>query len=309
MAFALQGSRRAWRRASLVAAAFPPVAAAFLALRGAWKGWEELHPARAPVSPAVAHSELPGLSDVSLRTADGVKLHAWWRPGDHDAAVVLAHGWGANREQMLGQALALARGGFGVLLVDLRGHGASGGRANAGDGEQLDVQAATDFLARQPAVGWIGAVGYSLGGTAVGLAASGDPRIRAAVVEAAPPSLDAELVADFGAGGPWVVRSVRATMRLLGVHAQRVRLVDRVAGIAPRPLLLVYGERDELTAPAEARAIRDRAGGSSELWLVPGARHADLEAVAGDGLARLLTDFLGRAREGDRLGSGAPPGR
>ena len=286
-------------RAAWIAAAFPPLAAAVLALRGAWKGYGELHPPRHAPEATRARAELPGLAEVAFRTADGVLLAAWWRPGNRDGAVLLAHGWGGNREQMLPQARALARRGFGVLLFDLRGHGASEGRCGGGEGEPLDVEAASGFLAGQPGVRWIAAVGYSLGGVAVGLAAARDPRIRAAAVEGAPPTLDAELEAEYGGDGPLAVRSVRATMRLLGVHAERVRLVDHVAALAPRPLLLVFGEHDELTGPDSAERIREAAGPSAELWLVPSTGHADLVAPPGEALSRRVASFLDEARARD----------
>jgi len=291
--------RRAWRRALWIAAAFPPLAAGLLALRGAWKGWEEVHPPRVPVTPLSARTDLEGFRDVSFRSSDGVELSGWWKPGIRDAAVILVHGWGANREQMLPQALPLVARGFGALLVDLRGHGASGGRASGGDREQADVAAASAFARSQPGVAWVGAIGFSLGGAAVGLAAADDPTIRAVVVEAATPSLDDELDVEYGSGGPVAVRTVRAAMRLLGVSPKRVRLIDRIGTLKPRPVLLVYGERDWLTDPEEAGRIREAAGSSAALWVVRGAGHGDFEASAPGELARRLEAFFETARAGD----------
>jgi len=291
--------RRRLRRAALVVAAFPPLAAAFFALRGAWEGYGELHPPRLPPRASSAPPELAGMEEVSFRTADGVRLSGWWRRGAGDAAVLLAHGWGGNREQMLSQAGRLARDGFGVLLFDLRGHGSSGSRGGGGEREPLDVEAARSFLEGEPGVRWIAAVGYSLGGVAVGLAAARDPRIRAAVLEGAPPTLDAELEAEYGGGGPLEVWAARATLRLLGVHPERVRLVDRVAAVAPRPLLLVYGRGDELTPPDSAERIREAAGPSAALWLFPGRGHADLLAAPAEELPRRVAAFVAQARARD----------
>ncbi|HTP49717.1 MAG TPA: alpha/beta hydrolase [Anaeromyxobacteraceae bacterium] len=293
-------ARRNWRRALWVTAAFPPLAAVLFAARGAWKGWEEVHPPRLPVTSLPGRPELEGFRDVSFRAADGVALRGWWRPGAGDAAVVFAHGWGANREQMLSQALPLAARGFGVLVFDLRGHGESGGRASGGDREQSDVAAATDFVAGEPGVKWVGAVGFSLGGAAVGLAAAADRRLRAIAVEGATPSLDDELEVEYRAGGPAMVRSVRAVMRLFGVYPRRVRLIDRIGSLAPRPVLLVYGERDWLTEPEEAERIRAAAGPSATLWAVPGAGHGDFETVVPGELARRLVSFFEAARASDR---------
>ncbi len=288
-----------WRRAAWLAAAFPPVAAALFSLRGAWRGWEEVHPPRVPVASLSTRPELAGFREVSLRAADGVDLSGWWRPGANDSAVLLVHGWGANREQMLPQALPLAARGFGVLVFDLRGHGLSRGRASGGDREQLDVAAAVGFLASQPGVGWIGAAGFSLGGAAVGLAAADDARVRAAVIEGATASLDDEIEAEYGSHGPFMVRAVRAAMRLSGVRPKRVRLVDRLPALAPRPLLLVYGEEDWLTSPQAAERLRTAAGPSAALWVIPGAGHGDWEDVAPGELAGRLVPFFEDARRAD----------
>src|SRR2546429_683874 len=61
--------------------------------------------------------------DVSFRTADGVRLSAWYLPSRNSAAVVLLPGSGSTRTAVLSQAAVLARHGYGALLVDTRGHG------------------------------------------------------------------------------------------------------------------------------------------------------------------------------------------
>ena len=50
-------------------------------------------------------------------------------PSTNGAAVVLLHGAGSTRSNVLDQAAVLARHGFGVLIIDARGHGDSAGRA------------------------------------------------------------------------------------------------------------------------------------------------------------------------------------
>lgn len=61
--------------------------------------------------------------EVTLRSADGVDLAAWWVPSRNRAAVALFHGSGSTRTAVLDQAAVLAERGYGVLLVDARGHG------------------------------------------------------------------------------------------------------------------------------------------------------------------------------------------
>ncbi|WP_130511824.1 serine aminopeptidase domain-containing protein [Krasilnikovia cinnamomea] len=66
--------------------------------------------------------------DVIMSTSDGARLSGWYVPVVNGAALVLRHGAGSTRTDTLPQAAVLARHGYGLLLVDARGHGHSGGR-------------------------------------------------------------------------------------------------------------------------------------------------------------------------------------
>ena len=126
--------------------------------------------------------------EVTALTADGVTLSAWYIPSANGAAVVLRHGAGSTRTDTLDQAAVLAQGGYGVLMMDARGHGLSAGRAmDFGWYGDQDIRAGVDFLASQPDVdgGRIGVVGLSMGGEEAIGAAAADPRIRAVVAEGA----------------------------------------------------------------------------------------------------------------------------
>ena len=78
---------------------------------------------RTPQSVGLRHE------DVTTFTDDGVRLAGWYVPSTNGAAVVLCHGAGSTRSSVLDHAAVLAAPGYGVLLVDARGHGASEGRA------------------------------------------------------------------------------------------------------------------------------------------------------------------------------------
>ena len=153
------------------------------------------------VSPAVAATNVPrpeigagpsslGLAyeDVTLQTGDAVPLAAWYIPSANRAAVVVLHGAGSTRSNVLPQAAVLAHAGFGVLMVDARGHGDSGGRAmDFGWHGDADLAAATAYLATRPDVDpeRIGAVGMSMGGEEALGATATNQLLRAVVAEGA----------------------------------------------------------------------------------------------------------------------------
>jgi len=153
------------------------------------------------VAPAVAATSLPsteitstpatvGLEyeSVAITTTDGVELAAWFVVGTNRAGVVVMHGAGSTRSDVLDQAAVIAGSGYAVLLVDARGHGDSGGTAmDFGWYGDLDIGAGTEFLASRPEVdpSRIGVIGFSMGGEEAIGAAAADPRIRAVVAEGA----------------------------------------------------------------------------------------------------------------------------
>ena len=124
--------------------------------------------------------------DVTVTTSDGVELAAWYIPSTNGAALVQLGGCCAARDDELEYAAVFARHGYGVLMLDQRGHGGSEGDGMLwGWWGELDVAAGVDFLAARSDVveGRIGAIGMSVGGEQVVAAAGVDPRIRAVVAE------------------------------------------------------------------------------------------------------------------------------
>lgn len=65
----------------------------------------------------VADPAFFGLSfeNVTFDTSDGVTLSAWYIPSTNHAAVVIRHGAGSTRSDVLPQTLVLAHHGYGVL--------------------------------------------------------------------------------------------------------------------------------------------------------------------------------------------------
>jgi pimeloyl-ACP methyl ester carboxylesterase len=261
----------------------------------------DLHPERAAVdrSEGARH----GLEDVSFTTDDGVTLRGWYGGPRERGTVVLVHGHGSSRREMLDQALLLKGVGFGVLLFDLRAHGESGGDlATSGDRERRDVTAALVFLRRRPEAAGvrIGAVGFSVGGIAVAEVASRDGGVAAVVLEATPPTLEDDLIADYPSNRPMERFLGVLVHRLGGVEVDDVRPVDRLCALAPRPLLLIYGSRDPVVPPSQAQRMSRAACGPTEVWIVPGAGHGRfLESDRGE-FARRVVPFLRSALLGER---------
>ena len=238
-------------------------------------------------------------SDVTVRTRDGVLLSGWYVPSRNGAGVVLVPGAGSTRTAGLAQAAVLAGHGFGVLMVDPRGQGRSGGRGmDLGWYGDLDVAAAVDLLQSRPDVdpARIAAVGLSMGGEEAIGAAAADPRIRAVVAEGATGRTAADKAGWLPGGVAGAVqrgmdRLTYATTELLTAAPRPAPLhtaVSRAAGT--RFLLITAGSQ-----PDEARAaayLRTAAPERVTTWTVRGAAHTRGLATAPEEWSSRVLGFL-----------------
>ena len=235
--------------------------------------------------PAGAPPDDLQLVPVDIPSGPGEHLSGWLaaaRPGS--ATVLRLHGVRASRLQMLCRARFLRDAGYGVLLVDLPGHGESTGeRISYGVREAQGVAAALDFLRdRAPGAG-VGAIGVSLGAAALVLARPN--RLPDAVVlESMFPTFD-DAVRDrlgvyLGPGGEYFAPLLVRELGLrLGVSPTQLRPIDRISALGC-PVFIMSGSADRLTTRAETERIYAAAPNPKQLWIVDGAGHQDLHAYA-----------------------------
>jgi pimeloyl-ACP methyl ester carboxylesterase len=240
---------------------------------------ELVYMARVPVTPeaaAKAFAAIPKLENLSLRTSDGMKLRAWFSPGERGAVVILVHGGGGNRAQLLPEAIVMARHGYGVLAYDSRGSGESDGdRVTWGDGEQRDLTAALDYVSSRAEIDphRIAVLGLSIGASTVAMTAARDQRASAVILYATWTSLADEIADKFQRLGPLSSAPTLIGMRLRGVNPDNVRPIDVIGAIHPRPLLMIAGTLDKDTPLPIMDRVFAAALPPKDLWLVPGAEH------------------------------------
>lgn len=241
---------------------------------------------RAPVGTEAPADRGLGGVEASFDTADGVTLAAWYLPSRNGAAVVAMPGASSARSAVLDQAVVLARHGYGVLLVDPRGMGRSGGRAmNYGWFGDQDVMAAVTHLLTRDDVrpDRIAVLGESMGGEQAIGAIGADPRIRAVVAEGATHRVAedtvwlGEVYGLRGSAQHQVDRLTELMMGLLTAAPSPPALFRSAAAAAPRPILLLAAGAvaDEVSAGTHQQAAAAAAAppGNVTLWVVPDAAH------------------------------------
>jgi len=225
----------------------------------------------------------------------GATLRGWFIPGvPGRGAVVLVHGIHADRRVMLGRARFLHRAGYAVLLFDLQSHGEStGDRITFGAKEARDVEAAIDVMRTKAPGERIGLIAVSLGGAAALYASP--LNVDALVIESVYPSI---VQATRDRVGPVLTPLLLWQLRpRLGLHARDLRPIDHI-GSVQSPIFVMSGAEDRHTTPEESEAMFAAASDPKEFWLVPGAAHDDLHAVAKTEYERRVLSFLHRSGVG-----------
>jgi pimeloyl-ACP methyl ester carboxylesterase len=223
-------------------------------------------PDTSPVPPAA--QVIDGAKDVTLSTADGLELGAWFVPADpaagHDQrgyAVLVAPGNGGSRLGRAPLAERLSERGFAVLLMDYRGYGGNPGSPSE-KGIVLDADAAVVALTE---------LGYPPSRT-VYLGESLGTGVVAALARRTPPaamvlrSPFTEL-ADVGAHHyPWL------PVRLL--LSDRFDVVENVRSTEV-PVVVVYGDQDSVVPSKLSAAVADAAPRLVDEVVLKGVDHND----------------------------------
>ncbi len=221
---------------------------------------------------AAAVEEMPDYEEVVLNTDDGLALRAWYIPSTNGAAVITL-----PRETSVPHAVMLARHGYGVLMVDMRGYGDSEGDPNAfGWGSGPDVDAAVAYLASRAEVdeGRIGGLGLSVGGEQMIEAAASNDALKAVVSEGA----GERSVAESLIRGPrgWFAMPSMAVQTLavavLSGDAPPRSLGDLAGEVSPGAVFFIHAEHggggEELNLD-----YFQAAGEPKDLWRVEGSDH------------------------------------
>src|SRR6476646_1954565 len=129
----------------------------------------------------------PGKPDLVDFTVSGLGTrHGWFFPGLRGApTIVLCHGYGSSRGELLTLVSALQDHQYNVFVFDFVAHGANSGITSFGYHEADEVRAAIDELARRKDVDGqrFGLWGYNLGAYAALREAENDKRVMALILD------------------------------------------------------------------------------------------------------------------------------
>jgi fermentation-respiration switch protein FrsA (DUF1100 family) len=281
--------------------------AVYVGARAAWFEYNSGVPWRGKLQRPENEPLMAVARDATFTTKHGLAVHGWYLPGNNRAAVLLAHGSGGDRRDLLPEARALASAGFSVLMYDQPGHAESAGPPDWYVAIPEAMLAALDWLVLQREVDAqrIGAFGFSMGAYVLARVGARDQRIAAGVLAGCFTDAIAQAHYEYRRWGPLTTQPALWVMRASGHDPASMRPVDDIAKFGSRPLLFIAGALDETVPASMARELYEHAAGPKQLWIIERAAHGGYAAQAGAAYDTRLREFFGHAL----LGPGAEAAR
>lgn len=206
-------------------------------------------------------------------------LEAWFIPGtDATTVVVLFHGHGGAKSELLRHARRLHAMGPAVLLVDFPGSGGSGDAPfTIGVRESEDVTATTAYARALTGARRVYLYGLSMGAVAILKSAAEGTTVDGIILECPFDSLLTTVGHRFETIGLPSFPAAHALLFWGGVQLGFNPFQHGALTYAPsvrEPVLLMAGDRDPWVTPEETREIFDALAGPKQLYLCPGVGHA-----------------------------------
>lgn len=257
--------------------------------------------------------------ELTFQTGDGLALQAcYFRQADRDSRglILFCHELGGNRWSAMAYCEGLHEAGFEILSFDFRNHGTSDQQPGyeplhwLTEFELADVQGALQLIQSHDDLNQqaLGIFGVSRGGAAALAAAATAKNVECVACESAYStrtmmSLFSKrwislLVPQWMSGWipAWHVELSLSGGRLYSELKRKCRYVylERYLPVLRnRPVLLISGAQDNYVRPEIAQSLEEALGeDSSELWMVPKARHNGSRQTDQEEYDRRLSAFF-----------------
>jgi uncharacterized protein len=226
---------------------------------------------------------------LEIQSEDGLKLKARFLKNvqPNGKAVILAHGYKGNSEQMPGITKFYYDQGYDILKPDARGHGLSEGEyVGYGWHDRKDYVQWAHYIAEEEGAESIFLHGFSMGAATV-LMASGEnlpKQVKGIIADSGYTTVFEELTHQLKylyhlpAFPVMQVTSVITDIRA-GYTFREASAIDSVIK-TELPLFIIHGDQDKLVPTEMGQRIFDAAKSDKDLWIVPGAGHTEAYTIA-----------------------------
>jgi uncharacterized protein len=204
-------------------------------------------------STEISMSSFPGRPEnMEFQVPELGKREAWFFPGLRGAAtIVLCHGYGSSRGELLTLVSALQDHQYNVFVFDFTAHGAVAGTTTLGYREADELRRAVDAVVGRSDVdpARVGLWGYNLGAYAALREAENDKRVRALILDSVydqPEQMVKVGVERNGLGGfPLMIKSAELSFKYLNyAHRQDPPLSNQLLALNGVPTLFIQALDD-----------------------------------------------------------------
>ena len=239
--------------------------------------------------------------DIQFKTSDSLTIKGWYFTApqnqvNSDKAVILCHGWTANRYETLPRVKFLVEAGYNVLTYDARACGESeGDLISLGYYEANDLLAAIDYL-KSTGINKIAADGISQGGATIVFASAKSKDLNCIIIESCFDELRNAVNNRFSSmlfipGAIGSALMLPLAKNKLGIGVDEIAPINKIKNIHI-PVFIISGEVDTRTTPDETKKLFDAANQPKRIWLVPNAGHVDLYRVNQVEYEKRVLEFL-----------------
>ncbi len=236
--------------------------------------------------------------DIYIPICDRGVISGWFiANANSKKTIVLAHGFGMNKGEILMRTFFLAKE-YNLFYFDFLGSGGSAGRTEVGYSEPEDIAAVINFLKKNKpqATEKIALYGLSQGAGAAVRYTSENKDISCLILEAVYFSFK-------NIAGHWIWNRQKVPYFpavYIYLLLKEIRLKCDLDELSPKtkapkvtaPVLLIHGAEDKISLPKNAQKVYDLLPGYKELWIVPEAGHTSCSKAAATEYENRLTAFL-----------------
>ncbi|MDD5491779.1 MAG: alpha/beta fold hydrolase [bacterium] len=225
--------------------------------------------------------------DVTFSSADGIQTIGFFISGKNiKPTVIVLHGYGTNKSDVLTFAEMLHHHDYNVLVFDFRGHGQIKGKCTLGYNETRDLAGAMNYLMTREDIdkNKIGVLGCSMGANVAIIGAATDQRIKAVVADSGFASFE-KTVTRFAdlfyhlPKYPFVPPAIWFAEFRAGFSAKKADATKYIGMIAPRAVFIIGGANDVRIPPMNQDDLFKAAGEPKQLWIAPEADHLEARGL------------------------------
>lgn len=241
--------------------------------------------------------------NITFKSTDGLKLSGVFIQGNNRGTIILLHGYGRCKEQMLPQASFLNKAGFNILMFDFRASGESEGKfITFGNEEKSDLSGAVQYLRQRGNIEMdkIGLLGFSMGGAVALLTSSDLPEAKAIVINSSFAHFKSVIKQNFNnyfKGLPFFPMGlvVLWLMKMrTGTNYPNIDPILQLPKLKARPLMVIHGAQDKRIPVEDAFEMYHQAPWLKEFWLVKEAAHEDVYSITKEMYEQKVIQFFNK---------------